>query len=363
MRRLLPVILFLLGIVVSAHGQFGSTTVVKNGNDFLSIGADARALGMGGAYSAYAYDVTAAYWNPALLSEVQDIEVAYMHSERFAGIVNYDYAAVALPVPESEGVVAISFFRQSVDDIPNTTNAWDLNRGLPVADPNSAITRFSAYDMAFFLTYSSFTKNNMRWGITAKILNSEIGNFADAWGYSFDVGISETRGSFTWAIALLDAIGMTKYWNVNSNAFQDRQANFNEEIPEGQNERTPPSVRIGLAKEFSFGKDLDLATTFDTDIRFEGREAFYINTGKISYEPKFGTELGYKQMVFLRLGANNFFYRNDETLTFSPTFGAGFQFKFIELDYSFDNFYGVSSDLGNTHRVSVRFNLGDKLIK
>src|SRR5690606_23429395 len=60
----------------------------KYGGDFLSIGAGARALGMGSAYVAVADEVTAAYWNPAGLNGITGYQGSYMHSERFSGVVS-----------------------------------------------------------------------------------------------------------------------------------------------------------------------------------------------------------------------------------------------------------------------------------
>lgn len=69
----------------------------KYGNDFLSTGSGARALGMGSAQVALVNDVSAGYWNVAGLADLQSPQAMYMHSERFNGIVGYDYGAAALP--------------------------------------------------------------------------------------------------------------------------------------------------------------------------------------------------------------------------------------------------------------------------
>ena len=84
----------------------------KYGSEFLRVGAGAKALSMGGAQAAISRGVSAAYWNPAGLRTVEDVQIMYMHSERFGGIVGYDYGSVALPLPQDRGVLALSFFRQ-----------------------------------------------------------------------------------------------------------------------------------------------------------------------------------------------------------------------------------------------------------
>ena len=119
--RSLGLLLLLLAVAAApAEAQ----RVAKYGADFLAGGVGGRALGMGGAYVALANDVTAGYWNPAGLNATAYPEAAYMHAERFDGIVQFDYGAGVFPV-NARSTVGISFFRSGVDDIANTLNAWD----------------------------------------------------------------------------------------------------------------------------------------------------------------------------------------------------------------------------------------------
>ena len=47
---------------------------------FLRMGVGARALGMGGAFTAVADDATASYWNPAGLTKIENIEATFMYA-------------------------------------------------------------------------------------------------------------------------------------------------------------------------------------------------------------------------------------------------------------------------------------------
>lgn len=105
---------------------------------------------MGSAHSSLTSDVTAGYWNVAGLSMVTEPQAIYMHSERFDGIVGYDYGAFAIPLQSRNAVFSVSFFRQGVDNIANTLNAWDADRNQPRENPEDYITRFSAADLALF---------------------------------------------------------------------------------------------------------------------------------------------------------------------------------------------------------------------
>ncbi len=328
----------------------------KYGGDFLSVGSGARALGMGGAQTAFVQDITAGYWNPAGLANMENLEIAYMHSQRFAGIVNYDYGAIGLPVPNSEGVVGVSFFRQGVDGIKNTLDAWDPEHNRPYSQPAEYFTEFSAADMAMFFSYASPVSQYLNWGVSAKILNSRLGPFADAWGYSLDLGVQYIGPKYFFGINVMDITTMMKFWSVNAENLQQLADVFDDEIPEGQNERVRPTMKFGFGRFFSFS-DFQLAAALDADLRFEGRRAYFYNIGNMSIEPHLGMELGYHDVVFLRGGLTDFHTDPDGNHYVSPTVGAGLRIGSVFLDYGFSSFAGIASDLGFTHRISLKISL------
>lgn len=344
LRKLFPVLLLLLASVCTAHAQ--NFVNAKYGGDFLSIGAGARALGMGSAYVAVADEVSAGYWNPAGLYGIDRYHIAYMHSERFNGMISFDYAGFAMPLP-NKGVLALNVFRQGVDNIKNTLNVYNDANGIP--DP-SKITMFSATDMAFYLTYASALKNGMQVGATAKVLNSRLGPFADAWGYSLDLGIQKHNDSFSWGVNLMDITTLMKFWSIDAEALKNIGDVFGDEMPTGQNERILPTLKAGLSKRFTL-PDLDIITAADVDMRFEGRKSFYIHAGDISFEPNIGTELNYKNRVQIRAGLTQF---STDTLAsklfVNPTIGAGVTLGMVQVDYGFSR---SPFDLGSTHRVSL----------
>jgi len=349
-------IYFILLSVIAVPANSQDFVNAKFGGDFLSVGAGARALGMGSAYSAIANDVTAAYWNPAGLVDVENIDIAYMHSERFAGVVSYDYGAVAFPLRTGDAVLALSIFRQGVDNIKNTLNAFDDERNLPRENAEAFFEEFSVADLAFFLTYAKEINRDLSWGATAKVVNHSIGPFADAWGYSLDLAVRYKLGKTFLALNAIDITTMMKFWTVNEDAFGDFEETFQDEIPSGQNERVLPTIRLGAGRFFSFG-DVVLTTAADVDLRFENRRTFFLNTGKISYEPHLGVEGTYKQRISLRLGVTDFSTDPDNNLFLSPTLGTGFQFDKVFIDYGFTNFSGTAEVLGLTHRISLRLTL------
>jgi hypothetical protein len=339
---------------------FAQATQAKYGNDFLTTGSGARALGMGSAYVALTSDVTAAYWNVAGLTEVESPQIIYMHSERFGGIVGYDYGAAALPLKANKGVVSVSFFRQGVDNIANTLNAWDRERDQPRQDVESYITRFSAADMALLFSYATRKSEWFSYGASAKIIRQKLGPFAEAWGYSLDIGAKYKTDFANFGVMVYDLTTMQKMWDVKKSAFGDYEAQFDSlgaTLPTGQNEYVLPSVKLGAARLFPIGADFLVSAAADVDLLFENRQAYYINLGRMSIEPHVGSEISYKDVIAFRAGVTDFITDPVSGFSVSPTLGLGLKLSSFVLDYGFTSFAGASSDLGFTHRISLRFDI------
>lgn len=348
---------FLLALLLSVSDVTAqSFTNAKYGGDFMSVGAGARALGMGSAHTAISNDVTSAYWNPAGLTHVESVDIAYMHSERFAGIVSYDYGAVAYPLKESESTIALSIFRQGVDNIANTLNAWDRERNLPRENVEDYIEEFSVADMAFILSYARRASGRLSWGVNAKIINHKLGPFADAWGYSIDAGTQYRIGNTLVGVHVMDLTTMMKFWSVNRSEFGDFEETFDDEIPSGQNERVLPTLKIGAGHSVKLN-DFLVTGAADVDVRFENRQAYFINLGSVSFEPHLGVETTYKERLSLRAGITDVTTDPGNSIYMSPTLGAGLHLRSVFIDYGFANFGGTATSLGLTHRISLRITL------
>ena len=67
----------ILPLAFSLHpSALFSAGVGTTAGQFLRVGLGARAVGLGGAFSALADDVTAIYWNPAGLAQIENREVS-----------------------------------------------------------------------------------------------------------------------------------------------------------------------------------------------------------------------------------------------------------------------------------------------
>ena len=151
----------------------------KYSNEFLAIGVGARAHGMSGAQAAIASDVTAAYWNPAGLTEISaPYQAGAMHAEWFAGVSQYDYLGFAKSLNrEQRSFLAFSLIRLGIDNIPYTINL--VNTDGTVNYDN--ISSFSAADYAFMGSYARQLKRP-EWSVggSFKVIRRVIGSIGGA---------------------------------------------------------------------------------------------------------------------------------------------------------------------------------------
>ena len=325
--------LLILFITVGLSAQ----TARKYSNEFMNIGVDAAALGMSNAVTAHTADVNSGYWNPAGLIQLEDNQLALMHSSYFANIANYDYAAFAMPI-DDRSAVAISLIRFAVDDILNTTELID-------AEGNINYDRISLFSTADYgLTFSYARKlplDGFNYGINAKVIRRVIGDFASSWGFGLDAAIQfETRNEWKFGLMARDITTTFNAWSIDEEEFskiQDAVEGQNQELPESS-EITIPKLQLGISKKFIFHYDYSLLTELDLIARFEQNNDL-ISTSFVSINPAFGFEFGYVDMVFLRGGVGNFQNElqidNSESLSFQPSIGLGFKYRGIQVDYAF----------------------------
>ena len=364
-----------------ARGQ----RIAKYGADFLAGGVDARALGMGGAYVGLANEVSAGYWNPAGLHALSYPELSYMHVERFAGAVSFDYGAVAFPVT-AQSTVGVSAFRSGVNDIVNTLEAWNPDRGQPLPNYESRITRFSAADWALFVSYSRQVSDRLSVGVNFKGIHRSIGDFADAWGYSMDVAARYRTGPYRFGLVVRDLTTMLQSWSVNPSAFEVNcinpideepfaaclnddgsliegnaaryEAVFDQRIPQGGTALVLPVARLGSGAAWPVGDGHTLTAGLDVDVAVDGQRAFAPNIGDVSFHPRLGMAFRYAGVVELRGGLRRLQVGEPIGVDLTPSVGAGLDLEQVSVDVSFGDFAGlVAEDLGYSYRISAQLRL------
>ncbi|NLT50866.1 MAG: PorV/PorQ family protein [Ignavibacteria bacterium] len=339
--------IIILMAISFASIQKAQTVVGKYAGEFMAIGVGGRALGMGGAYVAVGGDVTSGYWNPAGLARINYPQGVLMHQELYGSIVNYNYAAVAIPYNE-DMTFAVSAVRLSIDGIPDTRNAGRDRETGQIIDYNdpawrmihpnwdldvSKITEFNNTDWAFYLSFAKRHSENFYWGANVKIIRRDLAEFG-ATGIGFDIGAWYNPYENLFLGANIQDVTTTYVaWST------------------GRNELISPTAKIGAAYQTEF-LGLNFLPALDFDIRFEGREyASSFNMGAVSFDVHTGIEIDYKNVVALRAGYNDIK---------QITLGAGIKLPKLNIDYSFARFNQSELErLDDSHKISLILTLED----
>lgn len=343
-----------------SHAQENDITP-KYSNEFLSIGVGANALGLSNSVVAGVDDVSAGYWNPAGLTEIDDfMQIGAMHSEYFAGIAKYDFIGIAKPI-DDKSTAGFTFIRFGVDDIPNTTQLIDKDGNVNYDN----ITTFSAGDYAFLFSYArKMPIEGLSVGGNFKVIYRHVGDFARSWGFGIDGGVKYNLGE-KWKFGLL-ARDITTTFNAWSFSLDDQmietfQATGNV-IPENGLEITLPKFILGAQFKTNIVKEFYVKSEIDMALNSDGRRNVLIRTNPISIDPTMGVEFGYGKWVALRFGVGNMQWIKNtdlsESLTFQPNIGIGVGFKGINIDYAFTDIGDASVAL-YSHVFSLRFKLND----
>lgn len=343
---------------------FGGARAAKYAGEFMYVGAGARALGMGGAFVAVSDDVTAGYWNPAGLSRTEGQNAAFMHSERFGGLITYDYLAYSRRL--GNDVLGASLFRTDLGSIANTNNLqWhdsgsdgvfgedgsgvpgdsgdddycpDTNPGGTEGngqwDPGeeiiydeSLITWQSASDNALYLSWSRGLSERVSVGANVKMVYRQLMDYS-AWGLGLDAGLLyRPTGSLSLGMNLQDITGTHLFWN------------------NGHSEVVNPTAKLGTAFSIPLTRFFSVLTLgIDGDFRFEGRNySAQYSRGKISLDTRTGVELMIRETVGIRLGSSEG----------NMTAGLGLRLGLFGRPVSLDYAWLGHDDLDNTHRFSV----------
>jgi hypothetical protein len=337
-----------LSVLCLAVQPAGAT---KYAGEFMVDGGGARALAMGGAFTAVADDPSTTFWNPAGLTNITKRQVLLMHSERFGGLIDRDFGAYTQPVSWSllggtQGGFGISFIRLGLDDIPLTAHltaqldhdhdgvvtdaeALGLTGGPSLFDLRDQIRYASDQELAFFVSYGEHV-GAWRLGGTLKVIRQDLDEYS-SFGIGFDFGVLRPHvwRNLDFGVKFQDLTTTYLSWST------------------GTNEIIAPALIPGLAWRQplpSWKADLLVAASLET--RFENRrEADQYWIGSASANLHLGLELAFSRKVFLRGGLDSGW--NSENVTA----GVGFKLSPLTVDYAYA---GDTLDIDElTHRISL----------
>jgi len=251
------------------------------GWQFLKINGDARQASMAGAFSAITKgDAGAAFGNPALLTDVKNIDVQ-INALKWIADINYQSAAAAINLGDI-GVVGASIVMLGYGDIPETINTPISSGG---TTPFVTGNYFTANDFAAGISYAKKITNqlsiggNLRW-ISQKIADYSMTNWSLDFGTIYYTGFRSLRLALT-----------ARNFGPDS-----RFGGWSEEYQsESDNVRMPMDFRAGLAMDFfdEPGSNHLFTVVAEGEHPNDGKEKFHL-AASYSFEGLVSFRCGYK---------------------------------------------------------------------
>lgn len=329
-------IIILLPTLLSAETFAKAGTA---GLQFLKLGIDARAIGMGEAYTAVTDDISSVYWNPAGLALKDQDQVLLSHTEWLAGI-RYEYAAYSHPF--SFGTLALSGALLHMDYMDITTEEAFGPTG----------EEFTCSDMSVGLTYSSSFTDKFSFGITAKYLREQLYDY-DVNGFSVDVGSLYNTG---WHNVIIGMSLRNFGPNLRYELDNDDDGQIDEDpfdlldndgdglIDEDREEldfKIPMNFSLGVAGDLYREGNQHLIASLQLDNSVDRKETYNL-----------GVE--YKWGIFKVRAGNQFEYDS-----YGYSFGLGWtipaEFAIIDVDYAYTDMGDLTEDfLKSPHRISLK---------
>lgn len=302
----------------------------------LKLNVGPRAIGMGGAFTSVANDITSLYWNPSGSANIESNEAFFNHTSLYLDL-KYDYAAIASNVA-GFGTVGAFVSVLSMDDMPVRT----------VDQPEGTGEFFNYGAIVFGLNYSRFLTENFSIGFNAKYINESIWHMSST-GFAIDVGT-------LYKIPVLNELRIAASVSNFGTKMQMSGRDATENFPAGAGGNNLVNANLEMDKFelpliFRFGISADVVKettsrlTAAVDAIHPNDHTEYLNTG---------LEYAWNEIIFLRGGYNSLFEKDSEK---GLTLGFGINYRIIDLvkvklDYAYQDF----GRLKDVHYFSVGIN-------
>jgi len=163
----------------SDNTAYGTTS-----GEFLLLGASARGLALGGAYAALATDISALYYNPAGVAQMNR-PGAMVTSYSYIANTRYVWGGLALPMAGGSKAIGVQVGNFGFSDQPVYT----------VENPTGDGTSYSVAETFAGVTLAQNFSDRFSAGITGKIISDKLGKTsASAWAVDFGTSFHALAG-------------------------------------------------------------------------------------------------------------------------------------------------------------------------
>ena len=276
---------------------------------FLKLGAQAKAVSMGEAFTAQLNGVGSPFWNPAGISGVKGTQISLTHTQWFQDITAEHFSSAT---KIGENVFGLNLSLGKVSDIQKRDDR-------PTTEP---LALFDAHDVILSFSYARSLRNKCAIGISAKWLYEKI-DISSASGLGLDLG------------AICSPFALMNKPSLENLKVGVAVLNLGAKMKfEKESYSLPTQYKTGLSYsaetkqlQSDFTLNLDLVKPRDDD-------------GKVHL----GAEYGLYQIIYLRLGYQLGY---DEK---NVSFGMGIKYRNYMIDYAFVPY---KSNLGDVHCISL----------
>jgi len=330
--KILLIIIAISGFILP-QSKVGTTAA-----NFLSIPVGSRASAMGGAFTATANDVTAAYWNPAGLSRLTKNEFDVSYSEWLVGS-KLNWFGLAFKISDDDAVaLSINQLNYGQDDITTADQ------------PEGTGQKWDAADIAFALSYARNLTDRFSVGGTVKYISQRIWN-ESASAFAMDIGLLFKTQIDGLRIGMnisnfgteMQLDGKDLLLAANSDP---AHTGANNEIASKLSTDSwplPLNFAVGLAWD-ALSVDQFLWTVA-ADAIYPNNQTSYLNVG---------TEITWNNLISIRGGYNSLF---KQAAVENLTAGFGVQYDFGGFFGKFDYGFANLGIFGNVSRFSLSVGL------
>jgi len=297
--KLIVVLFFVL--VFQVFGQ--------NTYDFLRLDSSPRASALGGAYIADNLDPNIIFYNPAGITNIENIPISFSFL-KYLSDINF----VSL---------ASTFNLDGIGKFGSALQYVNYGKFEERDDAGNEIGTFTPSDLALTLSYGNRYNENFTYGASIKLIYSNIASFS-SFGIAGDIGVQYILPENGWnfGLSLLNMGSQISYYNKTK-------------------EGLPFSIQLGGSKILTH-TPLQLFFAFT---RLNDADRFkYINIG---------VEFTMSKVIQLRFGYDN--VKREEYKVASTaalggfSFGIGFEIRDYDVDYAFNSMGAI----GATYRIGL----------
>ncbi len=350
----------LLVAFACAINAYAITNVGTAGAQFLKIGPGARADSLGGAFSALGNDVTAIYWNPAGLAQLETTGFSVTHTNWIADTY-FHFLAIGIPL-KKVGSIGCSVTSLTMGSMEITT----------LEQPEGTGINFNAGDAAISLAYARQLNDKLSLGLNVKYIYQKI-HRESANGVALDVGTLYETGWRSLRIGMcFSNFGPEMSFSgpdldTGNEIAGDEQYSQYRPYPDTSNPARvaqletrsyplPINFRLGIAYDFVDNDEHLLTGILDGNHPNDNAERLNI-----------GLEYWYRKICAIRVGykfriPEQYTWQDEEVSTWdneeeNVTCGLGVNLDMESVDLTFDYAFANFGRLKRAHRVTlgVRF--------